>query len=411
MSKEEVVVIDSVKTLYFKKMFFFMIKELTAILFWVYAILKLFLFDIDLFLINTYFPSLKWIFHHKFLITLFLVTICVTVANKLNKLLWIVYILFYPIIFIFWRIPNLLYKTKSWIITIGLVNVLIIYCKSLRYNLLMATISLISIFLVLLISNKYIIGLSILVILNILLIIFINRFIRIFKPSEIYKIQSNMICDVLDFHKDKYQLNKEIKDVSIINLNETQLEQWRDNLQLAVIANRLCYYLASKLRDYQKSKASLVFDLINLLLLTLVTIGLFSVMNYGLYEINNNNFATTNQPSFFLFFYYSTKVLFGSGITEITPIMTTSMLLSLVENLFTVFLIGGVFLTLIISVKNERNINEIEEAINKIKKQGDEIDLLINKEYKITIDNAIKELDRLKSDAISFIYYLSKDIK
>jgi hypothetical protein len=42
------------------------IRELLAITIWIYVIIKLFIYDIDIFVINVLSPNLKWIINYKF---------------------------------------------------------------------------------------------------------------------------------------------------------------------------------------------------------------------------------------------------------------------------------------------------------------------------------------------------------
>ena len=72
-------------------------RESLAILFWIYIITKLFIFDLDIFLVENYLPSFKWIIDYKFFILIgILSTIWIVTKNK-HILLWFLYIFFWKI--------------------------------------------------------------------------------------------------------------------------------------------------------------------------------------------------------------------------------------------------------------------------------------------------------------------------
>jgi hypothetical protein len=58
-----------------RKRIFVLSRELLAILFWTYIIVKLFFVDIDVYLLKTYYPTAVWILSYKFFIILAIVEI------------------------------------------------------------------------------------------------------------------------------------------------------------------------------------------------------------------------------------------------------------------------------------------------------------------------------------------------
>lgn len=50
-------------------------REVSALLCWLYIFLKLFLFDLDRFLVHTYFPSATWILDFKFVVLVTLASV------------------------------------------------------------------------------------------------------------------------------------------------------------------------------------------------------------------------------------------------------------------------------------------------------------------------------------------------
>ena len=90
-----------------------------------------------------------------------------------------------------------------------------------------------------------------------------------------------------------------------------------------------------------------------------------------------------------------------------TPI---SQLSQMIEKFFALF-VGFIFVSHLFSVRSDRYANEMGEVIAAIKKRGDDMGDFIQDEYKLTFEEAMKELERLKGNMLNFIYLLSKGIE
>ena len=110
------------------------LKEIVASLFWIYVLLKLFVFDIDVFLVNKYLPSYAWLLNFKFFILIGTIAVVWLITKNKHVFSWTLYIFFYPAIVLFWKIPFFVFKQKNWIFVFALINAAISFFKSIKYN-------------------------------------------------------------------------------------------------------------------------------------------------------------------------------------------------------------------------------------------------------------------------------------
>ena len=108
------------------------VREIIAISVWVFGAVKLFVFDIDIFLIQRFFPNYAWVINYKFFILITLLSIIWLTTKNKQILLWSLFIIFYPIIFIFWRIPVFLFKRQSWNLVFAVIDSIILFFKSFK---------------------------------------------------------------------------------------------------------------------------------------------------------------------------------------------------------------------------------------------------------------------------------------
>ena len=384
------------------------ILQATAIFFWLYLILKLFVFDFDVYLASTYFPQYAWLLVYKFFFLIGLIAVVWFFTKSRYVLIWFLYISFYPLVVVFFNIPFFVFKRRSWVLAFAITNSLISFIKTLKYKFIMTALFCISVLGVAVVSEKFLIGIAITIIFVILCITYIRSVLLIFKPSAIFEIYSGFVLDFLDKGKEMYSLDSEIKNLPVQSLTQKQLEMWVSRLQIAIIYNRGCYFVAKKLQDYQSSKFNFLSYSLNLFFITFTTVIAFAVINYALFKINSGYFIVTN-PSFFYFFYYSFSAFTFSSISEISAITPISQMALIVERFFALFL-GMIFVTLIFSTKGERYNAEINDVVAAIKRRGDEMNIFIQDEYKLTFEQAMKELERLKAGMLNLIYQLTKNL-
>jgi len=385
------------------------IKNLLSISFWVYIITKLFIYDLDTLLVKKYFPENEWIISYKFFLLLGLVTL-VWVFTKNSKIIgWFLFIVFYPFILFFWQIPVLIFKSKSWTIAISFVNTIISFFNSFKYSFFVFSISAISFCLLFNYNNKTLTYILILVLLIILIVIYAHRLLTIFMPSSMYKIHLKFVAFLINNTDKMTTIDDEIRNLPVAQMSSTQLQKWSTNLQFAIILNRGCYFLSSKLNEYQKSNLNIVFYLLNLFILSIITVFFFAAMNFGLFRIHPDAFTVNHAPNFFSFIYYSFNTIFFSTIPEIIASNGEAHLLRMIEMIFSFSLIS-IFTVLIFNIKSKKHTDELGKIITELNYQGTQMDSRINSEYQLTIDDAIAELERLKSGMIKIIYFLSKNM-
>lgn len=390
---------------------FAVLKEFFAIILWLYVLVKIFIFDIDVFLVNKLFPDFARLLNFKFFILVGIIAVIWLITKNKHILAWSLYIFFYPVIIIFWKIPFFVFKQKSWIFAFALINAVISFFKSIKYNFIVAALFLVSVAVILGFSNAKFLWSAIVILFVILTIVYIHRFVYVFKPSSIFQVYIKILSGIRKHGKASFVLDDSLKNLPVESLDQKQLEKWSTNLQLSVLFNRICLFTAKKLRDYQNSGSNIVSYVLTIILLIVLTIFSFAVVNLGLFKIDSALFDCSVVPSFFTFFYYSFNNLLFSSIKEIIPIMPISQTVSMIESFFALFLVA-IFISLLLSIRGQKHAEELNEAIKGVEAQGVEMEGFIKEEYKFnSIEDAMVELEKLKAGLAKFILKITESIK
>lgn len=387
------------------------IRETLAILFWTYILIKLFAFDIDVFLMRKFLPAYVWLLNLKFFILLGGIALIWIVTKNKYILSWSFYLFFYPAIIFLWKIPFFVFKQKSWIFAFAFINSIISFFKSIKYNFITFALFLVSISIIFSFSNDKLLWPASAIILVFLLVTYICRFFLVFKPSSIFQVYIKIFSGIRKRGVSVFALDESIKNLPVESLDQKQMETWTANLQMSVLFNRVCLFAAKILRDYQNSGLNFVSYVLTILVLIVLTVFSFAAINYGLFKIDSGLFSYTATPNFFTFFYYSFNNLLFNSIREITPILPISQTVSMIEYFLAMFLVV-IFVSLFFSFRSQRHTEELNDLIKEIAGQGKDMEGFIKNEYKInSIDDAMVELEKLKAGMIKFIYKITESIQ
>lgn len=386
------------------------IRETVAILFWLYVLVKLFAFDVDVFLMNKLLPEFVWLLNLKFFILIGIIALIWLMTKNKHIISWSFYVFFYLAIVLFWKIPFFIFKQKSWILAFAFINSIISFFKSIKYNFITSAFFAVSVAIVFSFSNEKLLWFATAIILGFLLVTYIHRFILVFKPSNIFQVHIKIFSGIRKHGVSSFALDESIKNLPVESLDQKQMDKWTTSLQMSVLFNRICLFAAKKLRDYQSSGLNVVSYVLTILMLIVLTIFSFAVINYGLFKIDANLFGYSTTLNFFTFFYYSFNNLLFNSIIEISPNMPVSQTVSMIESFFALFLVV-IFISLLFSIRSQRHTEELNDVIEVIKDQGKDMEGFIKDEYKInSIDDAIAELEKLKAGMTKFIYKITESL-
>jgi len=401
---------DAEKSLRKRNIFKQSVRETLAVGFWGYSIVKVFIYDVDIYFLSTYFPNASWVIRFKFLFMLGGVSIAWLFTKNKDIIGWFMYIVFYPFILFLWKVPRVLITRRSWIGAFAFIGGTLLFFKSLKFNIITSALLLIPFSVICQSSYPVALWISIGLLLLFLGILFFRSFYFAFKPSTLFQIQSHVINKFWDKSRSIFTPDQEVKDLPVEKMSTQQLQKWSGNLQMAVIFNRTCYFITAKLRDFQKSRINVIYYVLNFVVIVVLTVVVFGVANYGLYKIDSNSFSVSFHPRLFHFIYYSANTIFTNGIPDFYAVSSIARFLSTIEIIFG-FLLLVILFFLVTTIQSSRHTEEVDAVVKAIRLQGEILEKFVESEYKMTVEQAIKELERIKAGLVKVIYYLSSYIE
>jgi hypothetical protein len=382
--------------------------DLVAGLFWVYAIVKLFVFDVDIYLASLVSPEFVWLLNYKFLIFLGLILVAMLVTKRRVLGLAVSYVALFPLVILFWKLPRFVWRQKSWLFAFAVLNAAIGLIRSFKRDFISGALFLISTVLILGSGNQFVLYGSALIIFALVVFAYILAFIRGFRPSAVFQTYTTVFPLI---KKGPFlKIDESVRNLPVEMMTTKELELRTTGLQNVVLYNRVCLLISKKLRDYQRSGANVASYVLSLVVLLLFTVMSFALINYALYKISPAFYQFTySKESFFAFVYYSAGSMFyaANGLVPVEPL---SQFVQIVQFLCAVLLLV-ILATVIYSLRNERYSTQLEEVIFSMEKEGRAAEALLLSEFNLdSIDGAIDALQKAKAGLIGFIVYLTKNL-
>ena len=385
--------------------------EIFATLFWLYTITKLFIFDVDAWAVGNFFPDYLWVLNFKLIFLLALASLTWLWVGTRDMIVWVAYIVFYPLVLLVIKLPYYIFKQKSWLLAFATFNAMASFFRNLKYSLIFTTFFLAAFALALFSKAGYALPLAATALIALILIAYVKSFITALKPTVIFQIYTTFFRGARKLGHTSFALDIEIRDLPMEQLEPKQLEKWNASLQSSVLFNRFCLLTATKLRDYQKSEWRIIPSIFGLLWLVAFTVISFSGVYYALFKWDLALFGFTQAPTFFTFLYFSFNNLVLNSTPDLIPATMLSQSIYMVQASLSFFLVV-IMATLYISHRAQRSSSELDEVITAVEAEATNMEGFIQTEYKIAnIDTAMERLKEVQSGMVQFIYWLSKGIR
>lgn len=384
--------------------------EALAIFFWLYATMKVLIFDLDVWILNSFFPSYEWLLSFRLIFFFAIVSAVWLWVGTRDAIVWFFYIAFYPLVLLLIRLPIFIFDQKSWVLAVGIFNAIASFLVNLRYRLIFTTIYL-STFMVVVfsdVSRLLIIASAVLVAL--ILVAYFKSFMGALKPSMIFQIYSKALKGVREVGYTSFALDEDIRNKPFEFLDPHQVDRWHTKLQTSVLFNRFCLFLAKKLRSYQRSEWRVIPSIFGLLVLVTLTVITFSGVYYALFKLDAGLFRYTEAPSWFTFLYFSFNNLVLNATAEFAPAVPLSKTIYMLQT-FLSFLLIVILVTLVISHRAQKSSSELDEVIAAVEGQGRQMEMFVQNEFNMpSIQVAIDRLKEAKAGLVNIIYWFSKGI-
>jgi hypothetical protein len=361
--------------------------------FWLYLITNTFIFNVDTLLYEILPPWLAWAVKYKILLVLGALIFCLSRFSRAKLIFYPIYFLTFPLAQ-FVKVLFLLARKGSWSAFISIWNFIFSFFRHLR-----ATIQFIFLFVMLLILSVFVdTALSNIaafsVAIGLVVLVHYRVIVAAFSASEGMNIYAAVFDKAFENRENLYTIDNSIRGIQLDSLSEKQVDLRNTRLDYSLVHNRLCLFLARRLREYHVSPWRLLPPILSSLALLAWNIVLFAFSYFSLWRAKETEFDLSVPGRFFEFFYFSFNNLIFNSVQEIRPVGDVARVVYLLQ-VGSVFLIIAVFLAAVVSYWNENFSRQVEEAITRLERSAQQMEDHIRAEFgvediKVVIESAEK---------------------
>jgi hypothetical protein len=384
--------------------------DLFASLFWLYAFLQVFVFDLDRSLLGIISPQAEDLANYRLLFFAALLAGAAIVGRRLKPHLIVLYVLGFPLVVVLWKTPKTLIKTRSWLTFFAVANIVVDAVGSFRYVAVAMAIWLFAATFILATTWN---GLLVagMVALGLLLTIAFWRTIRFsLVPARFLSFQASTIERVIGSKRMEgiVALSEELQSEDVEIFDAEQQQTFTTSLANAVLTHRILGFWAYELDQYRRSTFALLLNFGGYLGLFLQTLIGLSLINYALYKVDPSAFAYGSPPSLIDFVRYVLASFDGSEIAAVQSSSDLAGAISILSTLIGIVFLLGLGLTLFVSIRQGRQDEAAKETIDRIHRQGDALEKKLRGEYGVSVEEATERLEELRYALNGLITYLSQ---
>jgi hypothetical protein len=350
-------------------------REVLAIFLWIFIVIKVIIFDIDVYIFEKYLPSLRWTLNYRFFVLLVIISIVLIGSSKKKLRRFFLYVISYPLILLFWRIPKLFFH--NWALMVMFAPAIYDLLRSFRSRFIIMTLASVSIVSIVLSSNIYIL-LPSMVLLSVYLITHLYRNLRKAYRSSIFEGLSDHVKKLRQtinggqhmFWK-KEQCNPET-------------EAYKQQCLMFYLLNSAAEIVGDKLLRVAKSRKPDLYLMISWIVTVLLTSLIYGFEYWSLYKIEPLSFTASHPLSFWSFWGLSFGKLTPSSISTILPATVAATLLSYSE-LFCALIILVILVFSVLTAAREKYREDIANFISEVGNLGKDIQEQLFQLYAIAI--------------------------
>ncbi len=386
--------------------------KLVAVAFWIYVPSKLFIGDVDRWVVSRVSPGLQWLLDYRFFFFLAALTLALLLFRRWIYLGAVIYILLFPLILSAFYVPRLLSRQSTWLPTVGVLNMLWVTLRSIRFTVGAFCVFA---FCALAIAVDAWDGLQILAIVGLLglwTVLLARACLSAVRPVSFIRAQQRLIGRLqtgasgqnLAAPSEKY-LRPEVVKLSKAEVDHVVLQA-----SGAVCIYAAGYFMADQLEKYRKSGAAVIFSVVGIALLFVQAIAIFTVVNLAIWHLGRDQFEYASEPTFATFVRYTLNSLFPGDINALQPAKDAATWVSIYSGVSVGIIVLTLVAALAFSVRSAREDAAATESIEEMRRRSDIYAERLVAEYGLPLTQLVERLTQMGGAVNIWLRFVSDRI-
>ena len=384
--------------------------DILGVLLWTYVVTKVLVADVDRALLQAVAPTRVWLLDYRLIAYLVLVVVLALSWKRV----WFVtlYVVFYPFVVLFVRIPWFLFTHRSWAFFLGLLQAVTAMFRDLKYNIVTKALGVVAAFLIVFFHSPYLIVPSAVYIAWLVVWSLFRRLRGVFLRPSFVEVQRRLIRRIMksDSLKKLWTLGDEYRMDDLVAYDDQQAQQVATTICAGISINKCLSLWAYQLERYRKNNApSLMFGVLSYVLVVVATLGGLTLLNLALLKLSPTEYVA-QSPHMVAVVLYSLSTFFVSEAGGIHPAGQMAYLLQLLGAVAGGLIAVGLIANVALSFARERNDTATQDLVDELKAEAAHQEAEFVEQYSATIDEAYERLQALGSATAGLVSFLVRAI-
>lgn len=378
---------------------------------WIYVLMRLFVGDFERWILTAVKPEWQWVLDFRFFLFLFVLAGVALFFKK--KYLWIpLYMFFFPVIILVWKVPRALYKRGSWTIALGVIHVAIASIRGIRFSILAAALVAFSSLTIIVSESKWPLTLASPAILVLWVVLLLKAFRYALTPARFVTTQRRLFDKVLSgkMFWSLVSVDEKHRGQNVEVLDREQSQQVLARVGFGLIAYRGSQLWSYQLDRYRRSGASIIFSAASVIGLIIQGVISFTLVNFAVFKVDPSQFSINGSTSLAMFSYYSFASLFVSEISVIAPAGGVAAALSVTAGFSAAVVVMILIATVFFGFRQSKSDEAANQEIRQLREQGDHFAERLGEEYDLTVEELFRRVADLGWDLLGILAYLTRSI-
>jgi len=356
------------------------VREVFAVALWALVMTHLLVVDLKI-LMTAQVPLVDVVLRYRLLVVLGCIAILWLTLGNRRFILFVGFIIAYPIVVVLWKFPKLVFR--NWAVAIAFLPAIHSIFTNFRTSFTFFTIALIAIFLVCLADQNGLIVLGMLLTGAYLLIHYFRRFRLAFLPSTIFTHVSSTVQETWEKIRESPWAGPQKGD----RRSEEFQQKLGQNLLIMYMTTAGLYFLTARLKEVIDSRKLDLYLVGSLVYTFALTIVVFGVEYYGLERLHPGSFTGVSSPGLVDFIGLSFSTIMTASISPLKAISGLAQLASYLQLLGSLLIIILLVFIVLTSIR-ERYRRDLDGVVEELGSAAERAAALIEGNYELTIASA-----------------------
>lgn len=350
-----------------------------ATLVWLYVLLKLFVFDIDVYLINQFVPTFSWLVTYKFV--LFLVVFAALWLSLGHSAFFgfLAYVALFPGVLIFWKFPKLL--LKRWPLFLLFAPLLYSAAKRARSTFTLYTLAIVAALIIAVHGNK-LLTIGAMLSLGIFLLVHLYRSFRKAHSATAFQELNKLVREVREYIE-KGRLEGPLPEAQPSSPSSKPIGTDAYLTQLYTL-HAVADYVALRANVLLRRRVFDLYLIASWIYTVFVTSIVYALEYWALHRMDGASFQSGHDLGFWDLLGFSFGMLTTATVANIEPVSRAATLLSYAEVLCAV-LVGVILVFSILTAARETFREDAEEFIAEVRKAAGAVERRLQEAYQLTL--------------------------